>query len=48
VFDRTLATLGQGKGGGTRILQGVGGATTLERLEAVLAAAAGELRIPFA
>jgi len=48
VFDRTLATLGQGKVGGTRILQGVGGATTLERLEAVLAAAAGELRIPFA
>lgn len=45
VFDRTLATLGQGKGGGTRILQGVGGASTLERLEAVLAAAAGELRI---
>ena len=46
VFDRTLATLGQGKGGGTRILQGAGGASTLERLDAILAAAAGELRFP--
>jgi alanyl-tRNA synthetase len=46
VFERTLATLGQGKGGGTRILQGAGGATTLERLEAVLAEAASQLPLP--
>lgn len=46
VFDRTLATLGQGKGGGARILQGAGGAATLERLEAVLAAAVNELPLP--
>lgn len=46
VFDRTLATLGQGKGGGTRILQGAGGASTRERLEAVLAAVVDELPLP--
>ena len=46
VFDRSLATLGGGKGGGTRILQGAAGPATLHRLEAVLAEAAGELRIP--
>jgi alanyl-tRNA synthetase len=46
VFDRTLATLGGGKGGGTRILQGAAGASSRERLEAVLVAAAGEIRIP--
>lgn len=46
VFDRSLATLGGGKGGGTRILQGAAGPSTLQLLEAVLAAAAGELRIP--
>ena len=46
VFDRTLATLGGGKGGGTRILQGAAGPSSRERLEAVLAAAAGEIRIP--
>ena len=45
VFDRTLATLGGGKGGGTRILQGAAGPSSRERLEAVLAAAAGEIRI---
>jgi alanyl-tRNA synthetase len=46
VFDRTLASLGGGKGGGTRILQGAAGASSRERLEAVLVAAAGEIRIP--
>jgi alanyl-tRNA synthetase len=46
VFDRTLATLGGGKGGGTRLLQGAAGPSSRERLEAVLAAAAGEIRIP--
>jgi hypothetical protein len=46
VFDRTLATLGGGKGGGTRILQGAAGPSSRERLEAVLAAAAGEIRMP--
>ena len=46
VFDRTLATLGGGKGGGTRILQGAAGPSSRERLEAVLAAAASEIRIP--
>jgi alanyl-tRNA synthetase len=46
VFDRSLATLGGGRGGGTRILQGAAGPATLQRLEAVLAEAAGELRIP--
>jgi alanyl-tRNA synthetase len=48
VFDRTLATLGQGKGGGSRILQGAAGSSTLERLQAVLVSAAGELPIPSA
>jgi hypothetical protein len=48
VFDRTLATLGQGKGGGSRILQGAAGPSTLERLQAVLVSAAGELPIPSA
>ena len=46
VFDRTLASLGGGKGGGSRILQGAAGPATLERLEAVLAAASGEIRLP--
>ncbi len=46
VFDRSMATLGGGKGGGTRILQGAAGPSTLQRLEAVLAEAAGELRNP--
>jgi alanyl-tRNA synthetase len=46
VFERTLASLGGGKGGGSRILQGAAGSATLERLESVLAAAAGELRLP--
>ena len=46
VFDRTLATLGGGKGGGTRLLQGAAGPASRERLEGVLAAAAGEIRIP--
>ena len=45
VFDRTLATLGGGKGGGTRILQGAAGPSSRERLETVLATAASELRI---
>ena len=46
VFDRTLATLGGGKGGGSRILQGAAGPSSRERLEAVLAGAADEIRIP--
>lgn len=46
VFDRTLATLGGGKGGGSRILQGAAGPSSREQLEAVLAAAAAEIRIP--
>jgi alanyl-tRNA synthetase len=45
VFDRTLATLGGGRGGGTRILQGAAGPSSLDRLEGVLAAAAAELRV---
>ena len=48
LFDRTLASLGGGKGGGGRIMQGAAGAATLERLDAVLAAAAGEVRLPTA
>jgi alanyl-tRNA synthetase len=46
VFARTLATLGGGKGGGTRVLQGAAGPSSRERLEAVLAAAASEIRVP--
>ena len=46
VFDRTLATLGGGKGGGTRILQGAAGPSSRDRLEAVIAGAAGEIRLP--
>ena len=44
--DRTLATLGGGKGGGTRILQGAAGSSSRERLEAMLAAAAARSGSP--
>jgi alanyl-tRNA synthetase len=39
VFDRTLAALGGGKGGGTRLLQGAAGAANLEAIERALDAA---------
>ena len=40
-FDQTLAALGGGKGGGTRLLQGAAGAASLDMLERALAAAEG-------
>ena len=46
LFDRTMATLGGGKGGGTRIMQGAAGESTREKLEAVLTAVASEVRDP--
>lgn len=36
-FDQTLAVLGGGKGGGTRLLQGAAGAASLEAVERALA-----------
>lgn len=43
VFDRTLATLGGGKGGGSRLLQGAAGPADVTKLEAALAAAEASL-----
>lgn len=43
-FERALAALGGGKGGGSRLLQGAAGAATPAALGAVLLAAADELR----
>ncbi len=46
-FDGTLAALGGGKGGGTRLLQGAAGAASLEALERALAAAEAAIpRVP--
>jgi alanyl-tRNA synthetase len=43
IFDRALAALGGGRGGGTRILQGAAESSNRSALEAVLAAAAAEV-----
>ena len=43
VFDQTLAALGGGKGGGTRLLQGAAGAANLEALAGALEAAEAAL-----
>ncbi|HEU5217145.1 MAG TPA: hypothetical protein VFU23_00700, partial [Gemmatimonadales bacterium] len=45
-FDRTLAALGGGKGGGTRLLQGAAGPASLSGLEAALADADAALTGP--
>jgi len=42
-FDRTLAALGGGKGGGSRLLQGAAGPADVTKLEGVLAAAEASL-----
>ncbi len=42
-FDLTLAALGGGKGGGTRLLQGAAGSADVTRLEGALASAAASL-----
>jgi alanyl-tRNA synthetase len=45
-FDRALAELGGGRGGGARLLQGAAGPSDAARLEAALAAAERELGSP--